>query len=54
MNENKTRSVYQSGSGGLIIREDIYERLKPYARKFHVRFEELTIESEPKDGLGWF
>ncbi|MCK6522308.1 hypothetical protein L6R49_12805 [Myxococcota bacterium] len=46
--------IYQDHRGRIILREDIYERLKPYARKFHVRFEELTIESEPKDGLGWF
>lgn len=46
--------IYQDYSGCIIFREDIYERLKPFARKFHVRFEELTIESEPKDGFGWF
>jgi hypothetical protein len=46
--------IYQDYSGRIILREDIYERLKPFARKFHVRFKELTIESEPKDGFGWF
>jgi hypothetical protein len=46
--------IYQDRRGRIILREDIYERLKPFARKFHVRFEELTIESEPKDGFGWF
>lgn len=54
MRNSQFRSVYQSGSGGMILREDIYERVKPYARKFHLRFEELMIESEPRDGLGWF
>ncbi len=46
--------IYQNYTGILIVREDIYERLKPFARKFHIRFEELTIESEPKDGFGRF
>jgi hypothetical protein len=46
--------IYQDYTGCIILREDICERLKPFARKFHVRFEELTIESEPKDGFGWF
>lgn len=54
LSQDQVLPIYQDYTGVLIIREDIYERLKPYARKFHVRFEELTIESEPKDGFGWF
>jgi hypothetical protein len=52
--DDQVLPIYQDYIGRIILREDIYERLKPFARKFHVRFEELTIESEPKDGFGWF
>jgi hypothetical protein len=52
--DGPTRPIYQGLGGELLVREEVYLSLTPFARKFRLRFKELKIEREPKDGLGWF